>query len=44
VPYLKAIKELNVCPENCIVFEDSEIGIKSAQSAEIKSVRRIVYR
>ena len=43
-PYLKAMKELNVSPENCIVFEDSEIGIKSAQSAGIKSVRRIVYR
>ncbi len=43
-PYLKAMKELNVSPENCIVFEDSEIGIKSAQSAGIKSVRRIAYR
>ena len=43
-PYLKAMKELNVSPENCIVFEDSEIGIKSAQSAGIKSVRRVAYR
>lgn len=43
-PYLKAIKELNVSPENCIVFEDSEIGINSAQSAGIKAVRRIAYR
>ncbi len=43
-PYLKAMRELNVSPENCIVFEDSEIGINSAQSAGIKTVRRIVYR
>ena len=43
-PYLKAMKELNVSPENCIVFEDSEIGINSAQSAGIKTVRRIAYR
>jgi len=43
-PYLKAMKELNVSPENCIVFEDSEIGIKSAQSAGIKVVRRLAYR
>jgi len=43
-PYLKAMKELNVSPENCIVFEDSEIGIKSAQSAGIKSIRKIAYK
>lgn len=42
-PYLKALKELNVSPENCIAFEDSEAGIKSAKSAGIKNIRKISY-
>ena len=41
--YLKALKELNVSPENCIVFEDSEAGVKSAKAAGIKSIRKVNY-
>lgn len=43
-PYLKAMKELNVSPENCIVFEDSETGLTSAKEAGIKTVRKVAYR
>jgi HAD superfamily hydrolase (TIGR01509 family) len=43
-PYLKAMKELNVSPENCIVFEDSEIGARSARAAGVKVVRKVAYR
>jgi len=41
--YLKALKELNVSPENCIVFEDSEVGIRSAKAAGIKNIRKVAY-
>ncbi|MBU1129206.1 MAG: HAD-IA family hydrolase [Nanoarchaeota archaeon] len=42
-PYLKALKELNVSPENCIVFEDSEVGVNSAKNAGIKNIRKVSY-
>ena len=42
-PYLKAIKELNVNPQDCIAFEDSEIGITSAKAAKIAVVRKVTY-
>lgn len=37
-PYLAAAKALDVAPENCLVFEDSRGGIKSAQSAGMKVI------
>jgi len=41
--YLRALKKLNVSPENCIVFEDSEAGIKAAKAAGIKNIRKVDY-
>jgi HAD superfamily hydrolase (TIGR01509 family) len=32
-PYLLAASRLNIAPENCLVFEDSEVGIQAARSA-----------
>lgn len=37
-PYLTAIKKLNAKPSEAIVIEDSPMGIKSANSANIKSI------
>jgi HAD superfamily hydrolase (TIGR01509 family) len=37
-PYLKAINKLKVKKENCIIFEDSLSGYKSAVNAEIKNI------
>jgi len=42
-PYLRAMKELNVSPKDCIAFEDSEIGTASAKSAKIAIVRKCSY-
>jgi len=36
--YIKAIKTLNVKPENCIVFEDTKSGIISASRANIHKI------
>lgn len=36
--YLKAAESLNVLPQNCMVFEDSEEGIKSAIRAGMKVI------
>lgn len=36
--FLLAIKKLKVLPEECIVFEDSENGVKAANSAGIKCI------
>lgn len=36
--YLKAAKRLKVSPNECVVFEDSLIGLKSAKNAKMKSI------
>jgi beta-phosphoglucomutase len=36
--FLKAAKRLKVKPENCVVFEDAQIGIIAAKRAGMKSV------
>ena len=36
--FLKAAKALNVAPENCVVFEDAENGIRAAKSAMMKCI------
>jgi HAD superfamily hydrolase (TIGR01509 family) len=36
--YLKAIQAFNAKPEECIVFEDSLVGIKAAKNAGLKTV------
>jgi len=37
-PYLKALERFQVSPDECIVFEDSPSGIKSATAAKIKTI------
>ncbi|MEQ6118422.1 hexitol phosphatase HxpB [Reichenbachiella sp. MALMAid0571] len=36
--YLSTARKLNVFPSNCIVFEDSGVGIKAAKNANMKVV------
>jgi HAD superfamily hydrolase (TIGR01509 family) len=36
--YLEAARRINVDPENCVVFEDSEAGMLAAKSAGMKVV------
>lgn len=36
--FLEAAKRIEVCPENCIVFEDSINGIKAAYNAGMKPI------
>lgn len=38
-PFLTAAGKLNVAPEHCLVFEDADAGIASAQAAGMKWVR-----
>jgi HAD superfamily hydrolase (TIGR01509 family) len=38
-PYLMAAERLGVAPEDCLVFEDTEIGIQSATAAGMASVK-----
>lgn len=37
--FLCAAERLNVAPENCIVVEDSDVGIQAAQAAGMKVMR-----
>ena len=36
--YLYAMEKMNLTPEQCIAFEDSENGIKSTQGANLKTI------
>lgn len=38
-PYVRAARALGVSPANCVAFEDSEVGIRSARSAGCTVVR-----
>jgi HAD superfamily hydrolase (TIGR01509 family) len=38
-PYLTAAKRLGVAPEECLVFEDTAIGIQAATAAGMASVK-----
>jgi HAD superfamily hydrolase (TIGR01509 family) len=38
-PYLMAAERLGVAPEDCLVFEDTEMGIESATAAGMASVK-----
>ena len=38
-PFLLAAQRLNVAPEHCLVFEDTDIGIQSATAAGMASVK-----
>jgi HAD superfamily hydrolase (TIGR01509 family) len=38
-PFLIAAKRLGVAPEDCLVFEDTEMGIQSATAAGMASVK-----
>lgn len=36
--FLKGAKELNIAPENCVVFEDAEAGVEAALAGGMKCV------
>jgi HAD superfamily hydrolase (TIGR01509 family) len=38
-PFLLAAAKLGVAPEDCLVFEDTDLGIQSAKAGGMKSVR-----
>ena len=38
-PFLLAARKLGVAPENCLVFEDTDLGIQAATAAGMQSVR-----
>ena len=38
-PFLLAAKTLGIAPQDCLVFEDSDMGIQSATAAGMASVK-----
>jgi beta-phosphoglucomutase family hydrolase len=42
--FLQAAKALNVKPEDCLVFEDAELGIRSAHAAGMDCLRVIAHK
>jgi HAD superfamily hydrolase (TIGR01509 family) len=38
-PFLVAAQRLNVLPADCLVFEDTEMGIQAATAAGMSSVK-----
>ena len=38
-PFLLAAGRLGVAPENCLVFEDADLGIEAARAAGMASVK-----
>jgi beta-phosphoglucomutase family hydrolase len=43
-PFLIAAEKLGVSPENCLVFEDADLGIQGAQAAGMASAKVIPVR
>lgn len=43
-PFLEAARRVEVAPEHCLVFEDAELGIASAQAAGMAWVRVVPTR
>lgn len=37
-PYLKTAEKLNISPEDCVVIEDSAIGVEAAKNANMKCI------
>lgn len=38
-PYIYAMKKLNIKKENCLIFEDSEVGLLSANRSSAKTIK-----
>jgi HAD superfamily hydrolase (TIGR01509 family) len=43
-PFLKAAEQLNVAPEDCLVFEDADLGIQAATAAGMQSIKVVAPR
>ena len=38
-PYIYAMKKLNIKKENCLIFEDSEVGLLAAKRSSAKTIK-----